>query len=85
MEAKGHLDKAVRVAGTKLHVWLKIDCGYHRAGVDPASDEAERLVSMLHASNVLIFDGILSHSGHSYYGHDRDQILAAAREELKIK
>ena len=84
MEAKGHLDKAARVSGTKLHVWLKVDCGYHRAGVDPRSDEAEHLVRALNASSVLEFDGILSHSGHSYQGRTRDEIMAAAREERDV-
>ena len=31
------LDTARAVAGSGLHVWLKVDCGYHRAGVDPSS------------------------------------------------
>src|SRR6266576_3779172 len=28
------------LAGSGLHVWLKVDCGLHRAGVDPASPYA---------------------------------------------
>src|SRR6266576_897238 len=31
------LDTAKALAGSGLHVWLKVDCGYHRAGVDPSS------------------------------------------------
>ncbi len=84
MEAKGHLDKAARVSGVKLHVWLKVDCGNHRAGVDPDSPEAERLVKALNESQVLHFDGILSHSGHAYAGQNRDEILAAARQERDV-
>src|SRR5207245_8087566 len=30
------LDTARALAGSGLHVWLKVDCGNHRAGVDPA-------------------------------------------------
>lgn len=84
LEAKGHLDKAARVSGVKLHVWLKVDCGYHRAGVDPDSPEAEQLVRALSSSKVLLFDGILSHSGHSYAGRNHDEILAAARQERDV-
>lgn len=84
VEAKGHLDKAARVANAPLHVWLKVDCGNHRAGVDPASDLAERLVKSLSESSVLKFDGILCHSGHSYKGKNRGEILAAAREERDV-
>jgi D-serine deaminase-like pyridoxal phosphate-dependent protein len=84
LDAKGHLDKAARVMGGRLHVWLKVDCGYHRAGVDPASPEAEAIVRALSESKVLVFDGILSHSGHAYAGRNRDEILAAARQERDV-
>ncbi|HEX9614208.1 MAG TPA: alanine racemase [Bacteroidota bacterium] len=80
-EAKGHLDKACRTSGRKVHVWLKVDCGYHRAGVDPKSPDAEALVKSLAESKVLEFDGILSHSGHAYHARCREEILPVAREE----
>lgn len=84
LEAKGHLDKAARVTGHPIHVWLKVDCGNHRAGVDPRSPQAEDLVRKLSESKTLVFDGILSHSGHAYSGHNRDEILAAARQERDV-
>lgn len=80
-EAKGHLDKVCRTIGKKLHVWLKVDCGYHRAGVDPKSKYAEHLAQSLADSKVLVFEGILSHSGHSYHARSRNEILPFAREE----
>jgi len=83
-EAKGHLDKVCRTAGRKLHVWLKVDCGYHRAGVDPESEEAERLVQSLVDSDVLLFDGILSHSGHAYHARNRQEILPIAQQERDV-
>ena len=84
LAAKGHLDKAARVSERKLHVWLKIDCGNHRAGVDPRSPEAEELIRKLNESSVLEFDGILSHSGHAYAGRNPDEILDAARQERDV-
>lgn len=83
-EAKGHLDKACRTTGKKLHVWLKVDCGYHRAGVDPKSSYAEELVKTLADSKVLEFDGILSHSGHSYHARRRGEILPFANDERDV-
>lgn len=80
-EAKGHLDKVCRTSGRKLPVWLKVDCGYHRAGVDPRSKQAELLAHSLAESRVLDFRGILSHSGHAYYARSREEILPYAREE----
>jgi D-serine deaminase-like pyridoxal phosphate-dependent protein len=49
-----------------FHVWLKVDCGYHRAGVDPTGELAVDLARAVHESPTLSFDGILSHSGHAY-------------------
>src|SRR5213594_3281786 len=57
------LTTAKALAGTGLHVWLKVDCGYHRAGVDPASPYALEVARELGAERGLTFDGIVSHSG----------------------
>jgi D-serine deaminase-like pyridoxal phosphate-dependent protein len=72
---------ALKAMGQPLHVWLKVDCGYHRAGVDPASPLALELATDLYQAATLTFDGILSHSGHAYYGPSPADVLAAAREE----
>lgn len=83
-EALQHLERAARAARIKVHAWLKVDCGYHRAGVDPMAVLAEELVRALSDSTALEFDGILSHSGHAYTGRNRDEILAAARQERDV-
>jgi len=57
---------ALEGLGVPLHVWLKIDCGYHRCGVDPESNETLSLAGRLKSCPHLTFDGILSHSGHAY-------------------
>ncbi len=64
-----------------LHVWIKVDCGYHRAGVDPQAESTVRLAGDLASSSALIFEGILSHSGDTYHGHDGDEIAAIAEQE----
>jgi D-serine deaminase-like pyridoxal phosphate-dependent protein len=83
-EAIHHLEQACKALGESIHVWLKVDCGYHRAGVDPASQPAEDLVRVLAESKKLLFDGILSHSGHAYYGTTRDEILKVADQERTV-
>ncbi len=75
---------ALERLGRPLHIWLKVDCGYHRAGVDPASPLAVELARRLAGSPVLIFDGLLSHSGHAYDGPGREEIVAAAEEERGV-
>jgi len=70
--------------GRPLHTWLKVDCGYHRAGVDPASEAAVALAAGIAGSPALVFDGVLSHSGHAYHGASRQEIAAAAEEERRV-
>src|SRR5574341_2397019 len=78
------LDTARALAGTGLHAWLKVDCGYHRAGVDPASPYALAVARELGAERGLVFDGILSHSGHAYRTRSRDEAAAVAEEERRV-
>lgn len=80
-EAVRYLENAARVSGRRQHVWLKVDCGYHRAGVDPSHALAEALVKHLNMSDSLIFDGILSHSGYAYSARSRAEILVFADRE----
>ena len=75
---------ALEGIGTPLHVWLKVDCGYHRAGVDPESGRAVELARRLAGSPGLIFDGLLTHSGHAYHGRDREEIAAIAEQERAV-
>jgi D-serine deaminase-like pyridoxal phosphate-dependent protein len=67
----------------RLHVWLKIDCGYHRAGADPEAPETLELARRIAGSRTLIFDGILTHSGHAYHG-TREEIAAVAEQERSV-
>ena len=75
---------ALEGLGRSLHVWLKVDCGYHRAGVDPASPEALALARRIAQSPRLVFDGILTHSGHAYHGPTLREVAAAAEEERSV-
>ena len=78
------LDAARALAGSGLHVWLKVDCGYHRAGVDPASDYAVAVARELGREQGLSFDGILSHSGHAYRTTGKAEAAAVAESERDV-
>ena len=78
------LATARALAGTDLHVWLKVDCGYHRAGVDPASPYGLEVARELGRERGLVFDGILSHSGHAYKTHRREEAAAVAEDERRV-
>ena len=67
-----------------FHVWLKVDCGYHRAGVDPAGGAAIELARWLHDSPSLRFDGLLTHSGHAYHPGPSKGIREIAEQERKV-
>ncbi len=84
MEMVDRLEAIERSGNERFHVWLKVDCGYHRAGVDPKSPFAEQLVRVLNDCRNIIFDGILTHSGHSYEAHNRDEVVAVAEQERKV-
>ncbi len=75
---------ALEALGRPLHVWLKVDCGYHRAGVDPESPQALELARRLADSSALTFDGLLTHSGHAYHGTSREEIAAIAEQERAV-
>lgn len=68
----------------ELHVLLKVDCGYHRAGVDPSSEEALDLARALAEAEDLVFDGILTHSGHAYHRPGREALAEAAEQERRV-
>lgn len=56
---------ALTASGERFHVWMKVDCGYHRAGVDPVSGAPLRLAADIEAGGHELV-GLLSHSGNAY-------------------
>jgi D-serine deaminase-like pyridoxal phosphate-dependent protein len=67
--------------GVVFDVFLKVDCGYHRAGVDPESPDSVRLATALARSETIRFQGLLTHAGHSYHARDVEEIRRVAAEE----
>src|SRR5206468_4327809 len=67
--------------GIAFDVFLKVDCGYHRAGVDPGSPESVRLAVALANSIAVRFHGLLTHAGHSYNSRNPEEIRKAAGQE----
>lgn len=67
--------------GTGFNAFLKVDCGYHRAGVNPDSPDSVRLAMSLARSENIRFQGLLTHAGHSYNARDLEEIRRIAAEE----
>jgi len=70
--------------GVRFSAFLKVDCGYHRAGVDPTTAESVQLVEQIKSSKHIQFKGILTHAGHSYHCRNREDIIAVARQERDV-
>ena len=78
------LETARALGGSGLHVFLKVDCGYHRVGVDPASPYGLAVARELSAERGLVFDGIVSHSGHAYRTRNKDEAAVVAEGERAV-
>lgn len=70
--------------GPPVRVWLKVDCGYHRAGVDPLSAALVGLAGGIAAAPGLLFAGILTHSGHAYHAFGETARRAVANQERDV-
>lgn len=60
----------------KVGVWIKIDTGYNRTGIDAvAFNETEAVVAAISNCEKLVFKGFLSHTGQTYLANSTDEIL----------
>ncbi len=80
-EAVDALEAHGRARGTRFRVLLKVDCGTHRAGVDPSDPASVALALRLAGSRHLDFRGVLVHAGHSYACRTREEARVVARSE----
>jgi len=83
-EAAKMLDEAAGRASVKIDVFVKIDCGTHRVGVEPHTAEAVEIPRQLSDAKNLSFAGILTHAGHAYDVTTVDEIKAVARHERDV-
>jgi D-serine deaminase-like pyridoxal phosphate-dependent protein len=54
--------RAIEEKKAVFDVFLKVDCGYHRAGVDPDRPESVRLAKAIAQSRYVRFQGLLTHA-----------------------
>ena len=78
------LNQSAKNADVKLNVFIKIDCGYHRVGVEPHTPEAVEIPKYIANASNLEFAGILTHGGHSYNADSITEIAKIAAEERDI-
>src|ERR1044072_4214788 len=78
------LDDAARRAGVVLDLFMKVDCGYHRVGVEPDRPEALEIPRRIGDAANLRFDGILPHAGHPHHARTHEELLSIARRERDV-
>lgn len=73
----------------KIGVFVKIDTGYHRAGITTSSPKFKPLVDAVLARDgskggegAVVLEGFYSHFGHSYAGNSEDDAASGLIEEL---
>jgi D-serine deaminase-like pyridoxal phosphate-dependent protein len=71
-------------SGTCFDMFMKVDVGLHRVGVDPTSAQALAVAQAIAGSSNLQFRGLISHAGHAYAASGRAEIAAIAEEERRI-
>lgn len=84
VEVPALLNEHARRESVWLDLFLKIDCGYHRCGVEPDSQEALEIPRRILGSSNLRFAGILTHAGHSYHCRSKEELERVARHERDV-
>ncbi len=71
--------------GHNIGVFIKIDVGYHRTGVDPKDTDAiDAILKEIAGSARIVFKGFLTHAGHSYDSRSVDRVLEIHNASLEI-
>lgn len=82
---------SVEIIAKSRHLWsgivpvfIKIDTGYHRCGIEPNTEAFIQISSQLkiHKDNVLL-RGIYSHLGNSYGGNSADEAIRGLQLEIE--
>lgn len=72
-EAAGFLAKHILFP---VDIWIKIDTGNNRTGIDPNDyEQIETVIQNLTEGNILTFKGFLTHAGQTYSAHSTDEIF----------
>jgi D-serine deaminase-like pyridoxal phosphate-dependent protein len=80
------IDQHANAVDPKISVFIKIDTGYHRAGVLPDSPECDALISRVlesERSGNCFLHGLYSHASHSYNGQDSQDAISVLCDEFE--
>jgi D-serine deaminase-like pyridoxal phosphate-dependent protein len=66
--------------GARPRIWLEIDCGEHRTGLDPDDPVMVDIASLL-MHPAITFEGLATHAGHSYNASGPESLRQIADNE----
>ena len=69
----------------EVGIFIKIDVGYHRTGLEPGNPEIGKIIDFLYSSTKMKFKGFLTHAGHTYHAIGKEEVLnimKSAKEQL---
>lgn len=84
IEVPDQLNDAAKHANVHLNVFMKVDSGYHRCGVEPDNPDAIEIPRRIANASNLRFAGILTHAGHSYNCRTKAEVLDLAKHERDL-
>lgn len=84
LDVAGGWSEAMTAAGRELPVLVKVDVGFHRCGIDPASEDSGQTVASVASMPGLRFAGLLSHAGHGYGASSERELRHVAEKEIEL-
>ena len=81
-EGLRQIEECAAARSVRFPVFLEVDCGYGRCGVEPGA--ASILAHKASGSAHVEFRGLLTHAGHSYNCRNEGEIRAVARTEREV-
>ena len=70
-------------APQQWNVFIKVDTGYHRAGVMTTSPSLSKFIQQAEASPAVAINGFYCHAGHSYKARNADEAVAVLQSEVE--
>ena len=78
-----NLLKSVNQLSSPAGIFIEVDVGHNRSGVDPENTrEIALMVNQIESNSTLKFKGFLSHAGHTYKARSTDEVLKIHRDSL---
>ena len=72
------------IAPAQVDVWIKVDAGAHRTGLDwQAADSIRFLAGEIQRQPNLNFRGLLTHSGNTYHCENAENVVIAFRDGVE--